>query len=198
MSVVNAQTLELQAWRPDSWQSRPARQQPAYRDPAALAAAVDQLSRLPPIVVSWEVERLREELAAAQRGERFLLQGGDCAESFDDCESGRIAQRLKILLQMSLVLVHGLKKPVIRVGRMAGQYAKPRSADTETRDGVTLPSYRGDIVNRPEFTVAAREPDPSLLLRGYERAALTINSCITVRTRLRWASQVRQFKHASA
>ena len=175
MSAVNAQTLELQAWRPDSWQSRPARQQPAYRDPAALAAAVDQLSRLPPIVVSWEVERLREELAAAQRGERFLLQGGDCAESFDDCESGRIAQRLKILLQMSLVLVHGLKKPVIRVGRMAGQYAKPRSADTETRDGVTLPSYRGDIVNRPEFTVAAREPDPSLLLRGYERAALTIN-----------------------
>lgn len=175
MSAVNAQTLDLQAWRPDSWQSRPARQQPAYRDPAALAAAVEQLARLPPIVVSWEVERLREELAAAQRGERFLLQGGDCAESFDDCESGRIAQRLKILLQMSLVLVHGLKKPVIRVGRMAGQYAKPRSADTETRDGVTLPSYRGDIVNRPEFTAAAREPDPSLLLRGYERAALTIN-----------------------
>ncbi|NBU24276.1 MAG: 3-deoxy-7-phosphoheptulonate synthase class II [Gammaproteobacteria bacterium] len=175
MPGVNAQTEPLKDWTPDSWQSRPARQQPAYRDRAALDAAVDQLSRLPPIVVSWEVERLREELAAAQRGERFLLQGGDCAESFDDCESGRIAQRLKILLQMSLVLVHGLKKPVIRVGRMAGQYAKPRSADTETRDGVTLPSYRGDIVNRPEFTAAAREPDPSLLLRGYERAALTIN-----------------------
>ncbi|MFM7433372.1 MAG: 3-deoxy-7-phosphoheptulonate synthase class II, partial [Gammaproteobacteria bacterium] len=131
--------------------------------------------RLPPIVVSWEVDRLREELAAAQRGERFLLQGGDCAESFDDCESDKIAKRLKILLQMSLVLTHGLKKPIIRVGRMAGQYAKPRSADTETRDGVTLPSYRGDIVNHAEFTPEAREPDPQLLLRGYERAALTIN-----------------------
>ncbi|MCX7050637.1 MAG: 3-deoxy-7-phosphoheptulonate synthase, partial [Proteobacteria bacterium] len=162
-------------WRPDSWQSFPARQQPNYRDRAALDAAVAQLSRLPPVVVSWEVERLRAEFAAAQRGERFLLQGGDCAESFDDCDSGSIAQRLKILLQMSLVLVHGLKRPIIRVGRMAGQYAKPRSADTETRDGVTLPSYRGDIVNRPEFTAEAREPDPTLLLRGYERAALTLN-----------------------
>jgi 3-deoxy-7-phosphoheptulonate synthase len=146
-----------------------------YRDPVALADAVAKLSRLPPIVVSWEVERLREELAAAQRGERFLLQGGDCAESFEDCESDKIAKRLKILLQMSLVLTHGLKKPIIRVGRMAGQYAKPRSADTETRDGVTLPSYRGDIVNGADFTAAAREPDPQLLLRGYERAALTIN-----------------------
>jgi len=164
-----------QSWNPASWQTKPAQQQPTYRDPAALAAAVAQLSQLPPIVVSWEVERLREELAAAQRGERFLLQGGDCAESFDDCESSKIAQRLKILLQMSLVLTHGLKKPIIRVGRMAGQYAKPRSADTETRDGVSLPSYRGDIVNGPEFTAAAREPDPQLLLRGYERAALTLN-----------------------
>jgi 3-deoxy-7-phosphoheptulonate synthase len=164
-----------EAWRPESWQAFPARQQPAYRDRAVLDAAVAQLSRLPPVVVSWEVERLREELAAAQRGERFLLQGGDCAENFEDCESGSIAQRLKILLQMSLVLVHGLKRPIIRVGRMAGQYAKPRSADTETRDGITLPSYRGAIVNRPDFTAEAREPDPQLLLRGYERAALTLN-----------------------
>jgi 3-deoxy-7-phosphoheptulonate synthase len=168
-------TPEHQSWNPTSWQTRPAQQQPVYRDPVALADAVAKLSRLPPIVVSWEVERLCEELAAAQRGERFLLQGGDCAESFEDCESDKIAKRLKILLQMSLVLTHGLKKPVIRVGRMAGQYAKPRSADTETRDGVTLPSYRGDIVNGADFTAAAREPDPQLLLRGYERAALTIN-----------------------
>ena len=167
--------LSAEAWRPESWQAFPARQQPAYRDRAVLDAAVAQLSRLPPVVVSWEVERLREELAAAQRGERFLLQGGDCAENFEDCESGSIAQRLKILLQMSLVLVHGLKRPIIRVGRMAGQYAKPRSADTETRDGITLPSYRGAIVNRPDFTAEAREPDPQLLLRGYERAALTLN-----------------------
>lgn len=168
-------TPDHQSWNPTSWQTRPAQQQPVYRDSVALADAVAKLSRLPPIVVSWEVERLREELAAAQRGERFLLQGGDCAESFDDCESGTITKRLKILLQMSLVLTHGLKKPVIRVGRMGGQYAKPRSADTETRDEVTLPSYRGDIVNRGEFTPEAREPDPQLLLRGYERAALTIN-----------------------
>ncbi|MGB5104825.1 MAG: 3-deoxy-7-phosphoheptulonate synthase class II [Steroidobacteraceae bacterium] len=163
------------AWTPDSWLGKPAEQQAAYRDPAALQAAVAALSRLPPIVVSWEVEALKKQIAEAQQGRRFLLQGGDCAESFADCESDQIARKLKILLQMSLVLLHGLKKPVIRVGRFAGQYAKPRSADTETRDGVTLPSYRGDIVNRPGFTAAEREPDPELLLRGYERAALTLN-----------------------
>ena len=101
--------------------------------------------------------------------------GGDCAETFEECESDKIAKKLKILLQMSLVLLHGLKKPIIRVGRMAGQYAKPRSADTETRNGVTLPAFRGDLVNRSEFTPEAREPDPTLLLRGYERAALTLN-----------------------
>ncbi len=162
-------------WSPTSWMRRPAEQQPVYRDPAALERAVDALGRLPPIVVSWEVEALRRQIAEAQAGSRFLLQGGDCAESFADCESGQIARKLKILLQMSLVLLHGLKKPVIRVGRFAGQYAKPRSTDTETRDGVTLPSYRGDLVNRPAFTAADRDPDPELLLRGYERAALTLN-----------------------
>ncbi len=168
-------TPKLADWALDSWTSRPARQQPHYRDPEALRHAVEALSRLPPIVVSWEVEALKQQIAEAQRGERFLLQGGDCAETFDDCESGQIARKLKILLQMSLVLLHGLKKPVIRVGRFAGQYAKPRSTDTETRDGVTLPCYRGDLVNRPEFTPEDREPDPELLLRGYERAALTLN-----------------------
>ena len=150
-------------------------QQPSYADADALERVVASLSRLPPLVVSWEVEALRDQLAQAQRGERFLLQGGDCAESFEDCESDNIARRLKILLQMSLVLLQGLKKPVIRVGRFAGQYAKPRSADTETREGVTLPCYRGDNVNRPGFTAAERQPDPELLLRGYERASLTLN-----------------------
>jgi len=162
-------------WNPVGWQARPAQQQPKYADQAQLDHVVAQLSRLPPIVVSWEIEALREKLAAAQLGQAFLLQGGDCAETYADCESDQIAKKLKILLQMSLVLLHGLKKPIIRVGRMAGQYAKPRSADTETRDGITLPSYRGDLVNRPEFTAEAREPDPELLLRGYERAALTLN-----------------------
>jgi 3-deoxy-7-phosphoheptulonate synthase len=165
----------LTNWHPASWQTRPATQQPRYRDPVALERAVAAMSRLPPLVVSWEIEALREKLARAQRGEQFLLQGGDCAESFEDCESDKIAKRLKILLQMSLVLLQGLKKPVIRVGRFAGQYAKPRSTDTETRDGVTLPCYRGDNVNRPGFTAEEREPDPELLLRGYERASLTLN-----------------------
>ena len=152
---------ETTSWHCASWQAKPAQQQPVYEDPAALQRVVAELSRLPPIVVSWEVEALRERLAAAQRGQAFLLQGGDCAETFADCESDTIVKKLKILLQMSLVLLHGLKKPIIRVGRMAGQYAKPRSVDTETRDGVTLPSFRGDLVNRPEFTAAAREPTRS-------------------------------------
>ncbi|HEX7012342.1 MAG TPA: 3-deoxy-7-phosphoheptulonate synthase class II [Steroidobacteraceae bacterium] len=162
-------------WHPASWQSKPAQQQAVYPDQAALDAVVRALSKLPPLVVSWEIEALKEQLAAAQRGERFVLQGGDCAETFEDCESDKIAKKLKILLQMSLVLMYGLKKPVVRIARMAGQYAKPRSADTETRDGVTLPSYRGDLVNRPGFTPEERQPDPQLLLRGYERAALTLN-----------------------
>jgi 3-deoxy-7-phosphoheptulonate synthase len=165
----------MTTWTPTSWLTRKAQQQPNYSDAAALALAVAQLSRLPPLVVSWEIEALRERLAGAQRGESFLLQGGDCAENFSECESDRIAKQLKVILQVSLVLLHGLKRPIIRVGRMAGQYAKPRSADTETKDGVTLPSYRGDIINHPEFTREAREPDPQLLLRGYERAALTLN-----------------------
>ena len=162
-------------WNPASWQTRKAQQQPNYPDAGTLERTVAELSRLPPLVVSWEVEALRERLAAAQRGEGFLLQGGDCAESFSECESDHIAKQLKVILQVSLVLLHGLKRPIVRVGRMAGQYAKPRSADTETRDGVTLPSYRGDTVNRPEFTAEARTPDPQLLLRGYERASLTLN-----------------------
>lgn len=162
-------------WSPASWQRKQAAQQPAYADQEKLVHALAQLSKLPPLVTSWEVEALKSQLAAVAAGEGFLLQGGDCAESFDDCESGTIANKLKILLQMSLILVHGSKKRVVRVGRFAGQYAKPRSADMETRDGSTHPSYRGDMINLPSFTQEARDPDPELLLRGYERAALTLN-----------------------
>jgi 3-deoxy-7-phosphoheptulonate synthase len=169
------QQLDRITWHPATWQTLPAQQQPVYANPEALQGAIAALSRLPPLVVSWEIDQLKEHIAAAQRGECFVLQGGDCAESFEACESDRIANQLKVLLQMSLVLLHGLKQPVIRIGRMAGQYAKPRSADTETRGGVTLPSYRGDNINRTGFTAADREPDPQLLLRGYERAALTLN-----------------------
>ncbi len=164
-----------QPWNPASWQSRPALQQPRYTDAAALAAAKDELSRLPPLVTSWEILELKKQLADAQEGRRFLLQGGDCAESFSDCESGLISSRLKVLIQMSVVLVYGLRLPVVRVGRFAGQYAKPRSADTEERNGVSLPSYRGDIVNAPEFTQAARIPDPKRLIEAHSRSALTMN-----------------------
>jgi 3-deoxy-7-phosphoheptulonate synthase len=169
------QTNNPTAWHPASWQTREASQQPLYKDNARLEEAIAQLGKLPPLVTSWEVESLKSQLAAAQRGEAFVLQGGDCAENFDECGSDNIVQKLKILLQMSLVLVVALKKPVIRVGRMAGQYAKPRSANEETRDGKALPSYRGDLVNRLPFTAEDREPDPALMLRGYERAALTLN-----------------------
>ncbi|MFA5684483.1 MAG: 3-deoxy-7-phosphoheptulonate synthase class II [Lysobacteraceae bacterium] len=162
-------------WSPDSWQSLPALQQPSYPDREALALALHQLQRLPPLVTSWEVMSLKRQLAEAQEGKRFLLQGGDCAENFDDCESGLISNRLKVLLQMSVVMVHGMRLPVIRVGRFAGQYAKPRSADTETRDGVTLPSYRGDLINAPAFEVAARTPDPRRMIVGHARSAMTMN-----------------------
>ena len=167
--------MAAENWSPTSWLTKPALQQPGYDDPAKLARVVEEMGQLPPLVTSWEVENLREDLASAAAGGAFVLQGGDCAESFDDCRSESIAAKLKILLQMSLVLVHGTRKPVIRIGRIAGQYAKPRSADAETRNGVTLPAYRGDIINRDGFTAEDRAADPTLMLRAYERAALTLN-----------------------
>ena len=162
-------------WTPDSWRQCPAEQQPTYVDPVQVEEVYRQLSALPPLVTSWEVEALKAQLAEVAEGKAFLLQGGDCAESFADCTSAVIANKLKVLLQMSLVLVHGSQRPVIRVGRFAGQYAKPRSADVEEHGGVSLPAYRGDLINRTPFTAADRAPDPQLLLRGYERAALTLN-----------------------
>ena len=140
-----------------------------------LKPTVDQLANRPPLVTPWEVELLKGQLAEAAQGKRFLLQGGDCAEQFEECTADTITNKLKILLQMSLILVHGSNQPVIRVGRFAGQYAKPRSEDFEIREAATLPSYRGDLVNRKGFTEADRVPDPQLLLRAYERSALTLN-----------------------
>ena len=163
------------AWTPQSWRDYPSTQQPVYPDQAALGRTLDELRALPPLVTSYEIESLKSQIAESARGDRFILWGGDCAESFADCNSSAIAAKLKILLQMSLVLVHGTRRRITRIGRFAGQYAKPRSAMTEVRDGVELPSFRGDNVNRPEFTLAARTPDPALLLRGYERSALTLN-----------------------
>lgn len=162
-------------WTPASWRNKPIAQEVVYPDRAVLEETLLRLAEFPPLVTSWEIETLKSQLAEATRGERFLLQGGDCAENFRDCRSDPIASKLKILLEMSIVLIYGTKKRVIRVGRFAGQYAKPRSTPTETRDGVTLTSYRGDLVNRSGFTLEERTPDPALLLRGYERAALTLN-----------------------
>ena len=162
-------------WTPDSWRGRPALQQAKYPSESELADVLHEISTLPPLVTSWEILTLKRHLAEASHGERFILQGGDCAEQFAECQSPLIANKIKILLQMSLVLIQGSKMPVTRVGRIAGQYAKPRSEDLETKDGVSLPSYRGDNVNRPAFTEADRRPDPRLLLRGHERAAMTLN-----------------------
>jgi 3-deoxy-7-phosphoheptulonate synthase len=162
-------------WQPGSWREREALQLPVYPDPAALAGVQRELQLLPPLVTSWEILALKQQLAEAQEGRRFLLQGGDCAENFADCTSELISNRLKVLLQMSLVLVHGLRLPVVRVGRFAGQYAKPRSADLETRGEQTLPSYRGDMVNGPEFTLEARTPDPRRMVKAHARSAMTMN-----------------------
>ncbi len=162
-------------WSPDSWQQFTALQQATYANQQALHEVLQQLSYLPPLVTSWEINSLREQIADAQEGRRFMLQGGDCAENFSECSSPLITNRLKVLLQMSLVLVHGLQMPIIRVGRYAGQYAKPRSSDTETRDGVTLPSYRGDLVNSIEFSPQARNPDPHRLIQAHACSALTMN-----------------------
>lgn len=162
-------------WTPDTWTTRPAQQQPPYDNPDELDQALLTLGQLPPLVTAWEVDRLRQQLADAMLGRSFVLQGGDCSESFDDCNSGTILRKLKVLIQMSLVLICGSKQRIVRIGRIAGQYAKPRSADMEKRGQQELHSYRGDIVNRSGFTPQERRPDPQLMLRAYERAALTIN-----------------------
>ncbi len=162
-------------WSPNSWRKKIVKQQPDYLDATHLDETLERLAKLPPLVTSWEIESLKAQLAEAAEGNAFLLQGGDCSESLEDCETDSIVRNLKVLMQMSFVLIYGSMKKVVRVGRIAGQYAKPRSNDTETRDGVTLPVYRGDIVNRSAFTASDRVADPELLLRGYERAALTLN-----------------------
>ncbi|MCY1082688.1 class II 3-deoxy-7-phosphoheptulonate synthase [Archangium lansingense] len=165
----------MSTWSPTSWKTKPITQDVRYQEPKEVEDVVAALGRLPPLVTSWEVERLRALLAEAQQGRRFLLQGGDCAESLSDCRPDIITNRQKIILQMSLVLIHGGHRPVIRVGRIAGQYAKPRSKPTEVRGGVELPSYFGDLVNRPEFSPESRRADPRLMLACYHHAAMTLN-----------------------
>lgn len=179
MTKPPAQSPVPTEWTPETWRARLESQQIRYDDSEAVARAVAKLRGLPPLVTSWEIERLRSLIADAQEGKRFLLQGGDCAETLADCRPETITNKLKILLQMSLVLVQGLRKPVIRVGRFAGQYAKPRSSPTETQRvgdaDVTLPSYFGDLVNQAPFDAVSRRPDPHLMVRGYQHAAMTLN-----------------------
>lgn len=162
-------------WSPESWKGKPIKQWVEYPDQQEYAAVMEELSQYPPLVTSGEIEQLRQELAAAEDGKYFVLQGGDCSETFDACSSDRITSKLKILLLMSYILIYGSRKRVIRLGRIAGQYAKPRSKDMETRDGVTLPSYRGPLINSPDFTAEARQPDPRNMIRGYAHAAMTLN-----------------------
>ena len=170
-----AHDVATKDWTPHSWRAKEALQQPTYPDEAELEAALDHVSSLPPLVTSWEVANLKDELAHAAQGDRFLLQGGECAESFQDCRAETITSRLKILMQMSLVLTYGLNTRIVRVGRFAGQYAKPRSSDTETRDGTTLPSYRGDIINGSDFAAEVRTPDPQRMVEAYSSSSLTLN-----------------------
>jgi 3-deoxy-7-phosphoheptulonate synthase len=162
-------------WTPASWRSRPAMQMPDYPDPEALAQVEAQLSRYPPLVFAGEARRLKELLWQVCAGKAFLLQGGDCAESFAEFRADNIRDTLRVLLQMAVVLTYGAAMPVVKVGRMAGQFAKPRSAPTETQDGVELPSYRGDIVNGLDFHEAARVPNPARQIQAYAQAAATLN-----------------------
>lgn len=165
----------MSIWLPDSWREFPIVQQPTYDDKAKLAEVEEQLKSYPPLVFAEETRDLRSRLTDVANGKAFLLQGGDCAESFTDFNAPMIRDTFKVLLQMAVVLTYGGSCPIVKVARMAGQYAKPRSSDLETRDGVSLPSYRGDIVNANEFTAAARTPDPTRLTKAYYRAAATLN-----------------------
>ncbi|MEZ5647957.1 MAG: 3-deoxy-7-phosphoheptulonate synthase class II [Alphaproteobacteria bacterium] len=165
----------MAAWTPQAWRGRPLRQVPAYLDQAALDEAETMLRAYPPLVFAGEARRLKDALASVALGQGFLLQGGDCAESFAEFSANTIRDTFKVLLQMSVVMTFAAGVPVVKVGRMAGQFAKPRSADTETQEGVELPSYRGDIVNAMPFTPEARQPDPVRLVRAYNQAAATLN-----------------------
>ena len=162
-------------WSANSWRGKPVRQMPTYPDEAALAEVEARLAGYPPLVFAGEARRLREQLGEVAQGRAFLLQGGDCAESFAEFHPNNIRDTFRVLLQMAIVLTFGAACPIVKLGRMAGQFAKPRSADTEVRGGQALPSYRGDIVNAIEFDAAARVPDPERLVRAYNQAAATLN-----------------------
>ncbi len=165
----------MSTWEKSGWRAKPRIQMPDYTDEAALQAVEAQLAKYPPLVFAGEARTLKRKLADVSRGNAFLLQGGDCAESFSEFSADNIRDTFKVMLQMAMVLTFGAKVPVVKIGRVAGQMAKPRSAPTEVRDGVELPSYRGDIVNGFDFTPAARIPDPQRMLQAYTQAAASLN-----------------------
>jgi 3-deoxy-7-phosphoheptulonate synthase len=168
-------TMPVRSWSPDSWRACPIRQVPSYPDLEKLASMEARIGRYPPLVFAGEARRLKAHLALAAEGKAFVLQGGDCAESFSDFTANIIRDTFRVLLQMAVVLTFGASLPVVKMGRVAGQFAKPRSSDTETQGDVTLPSYRGDIINGPEFSSEARIPDPSRMEFGYFQSASTLN-----------------------
>jgi 3-deoxy-7-phosphoheptulonate synthase len=163
------------SWSPESWRTRPIVQVPAYPDAVRLASVEKELRHFPPLVFAGEARRLKRHLAQVAEGRAFLLQGGDCAESFAEFHPNNIRDMFRVLLQMAVVLTFGAAVPVVKVGRLAGQFAKPRSADTETIDGVTLPAYRGDMINGMDFTQDARVPDPARMIHAYNQSASTLN-----------------------
>jgi len=165
----------MSEWNIKSWRQKPIKQQPTYGDKDSLSEVEKKLSKFPPLVFAEEVRSLKKQLADVSKGKAFLLQGGDCAESFSEFNADNIRDFFKVFLQMSVVLTYAGGKPVVKVGRIAGQFAKPRSSDEETIDGVTLPSYRGDIINSIEFTKEAREADPNRMIMAYNQAAATQN-----------------------
>jgi len=162
-------------WHPLSWNEKPVKQLPPYPDTEELQRRYSELKSLPPLITSWEIDKLKEKLADVSSGNGFLLQGGDCAETFEGCKSPKIVNLLKVMLQMSFILVHEMGTPVVRVGRIAGQFAKPRSKDYEEINGVKMLNYRGDLINSYEPNVEARRPNPSRMIEAYNKSGLTLN-----------------------
>ena len=162
-------------WKPNSWRNYPVVQMPTYPDESKVNSVEAKLSFKPPLVFAGEVQVLKKSLALAEKGNAFILQGGDCAESFSQFSANGIRDTFKVLLQMAVILTYGSSIPIIKIGRIAGQFAKPRSSDVEIIDGIELPSYRGDMINDMEFNKTARQPDPQRLIDGYEQSAATLN-----------------------
>jgi 3-deoxy-7-phosphoheptulonate synthase len=179
MAVLRTETtrpgVDKPTWTPSAWRDYPADQQPDWDDPVELEAALDELRTLPPLILPREARVLQQELAAAGRGEGFVLQAGDCAEDFGQFSAETIAERVRLLLRLALIISYAVGTPVVRVGRLAGQFAKPRSSATEDRDGEVLPAFRGHAVNDVAFDRAARRPDPRRLLRAYDHALARLN-----------------------